>query len=208
MRSEIRNLLTAMMICTALSSLRAGEVWDNSFKLGLGQASGAKDANLGSNTSAALIIEGAYPCFAKGSLVFDCGYRMLLKNSTRTVVEGGTFTNFDDSQTKGYFGSALFRFTGFKGTLDGFYVHGGLRYSSLKTSTDRTTMLGDVENASGKATDLTGKNVTSFNPVVGLGARFTEKLSLDLNVFSQKASSVDGVDKKCTVVELALGVHM
>jgi hypothetical protein len=207
-RCEIRNFLTAVMICSALPCLKAGEVWDDSFKLSLGQASGAKDAGLGSNTSAALTIEGSYPLFAKGALVFDAGYRMQLKTSTRTSIQSGAFTQFDDSQTKGYFGSVLYRFTGFKGSLDGLYVHGGVRYSSLKASTDRTTMVGDVASASGNATDLTGPNVSTFSPIVGMGVRFTEKLSLDVNFFSQKGTSVDGLGRKSTVIELALGIHM
>jgi len=196
------------MICSALPCLKAGEVWDDSFKLCLGQASGAKEAGLGSNTSAALTIEGSYPLFIKGALVFDAGYRMQLKASTRTSVQAGAFTQFDDNQTKGYYGSVLYRFTGFNGSLDGFYVHGGVRYSSLKASTDRRTMVGDVASASGNATDLTGPNVSTFSPIVGVGVRFTEKLSLDVNLFSQKGTSVDGIDRKSTVIELALGIHL
>lgn len=204
MSFHFRRWVAAGGLLLGLPCLHGQEIWDPSFKLVGAQFSGAKEARLGSNSNWALAIEGAYPLFHKGSVAFEFGYRTVPR-STTTVSD----IQREDDWSQGIYGSVLYRHSDFRGPLDGLYLQGGLRYSSLTAHRDQTTKGGAPDGKDLKVS-TSGQSVNRLGPVLGLGFRFSEKLSLEINLSQAKGLSVDAVplQKTGVLLELALGIHL
>lgn len=197
-----RHVATAAFLLTG-AGLHGQENWDSAFKLVGAELIGAKDGRLGSSANWAIALEGSYPIFSKGSLVFEGGYRTLIK-STTTV----SSTERVDDWSKGVYGSIFYRHTKFQGALEGFFLQGGLRYSSLTASREQI-----IAGAGSGGGDLkvrtTGEKSSNIGPVAGVGFQFSEKISLEFNISQVKGQSADGaLQKTGSALELALGIHL
>lgn len=203
MRFIIRPfMLGALLGAAAATTLPAQEVWDSSFKLCAGSMSGAKEARLGSSFNWALAMDGSYQLFPKGSIAFDLGYRTM-----GTATTGISTTVSEEDSSKGFFGSVMYRHTGFHGFLEGLYVNGGLRYNTLKTTRDNI-VLGGGSDGTDQHTETRGQESHNISPLLGAGFRFTSKISLELNAFRVTGRNLDDQDKSSTVLEVALGIHL
>jgi len=213
-RHHAIHLLTTGLLMAAAPWLQAQETWDTSFKISAGSLSGTSGDHLGSNPNWALAMEGSYPTFAKGSLVMEGGYRLLAKKTVQETDLLGV-----EASSRGVYGSVFYRHTDFhglmNGLLDSFYVQGGLRYHTLK-STQTQILKATPTDTNPTRTDMpAGKEVSVISPVVGVGVRFTEKVSVEFNVFRMKSAGVtydkgawSGTEKTGNAFELALGVHL
>jgi hypothetical protein len=200
---SLRSVTTVALIL-AIPCLRGQEAWDSSFKLVGAQLIGAKDAHLGSNTNWAIALEGSYPIFPKGSLVLEGGYRTLLRSTT--IMSSSQSVDY---WSNGIYGSVLYRHTKFQGILEGLYLQGGLRYNSL-TANQEQTSIGAGPGGSDLKVQTKGAEVSNVGPVVGVGYRLSEKISLEFNIFRVKGQSADvpPAQKTCSGLELALGIHL
>lgn len=201
---NLRRTITTVALLVASLCLRGQENWDSSFKLVGAQMPGASGAHLGSNTNWAFALEGSYPLFAKGSLVFEGGYRTTLRTTSRPSITEG-----DDYWSKGIYGSVLYRHTKFQNAPEGFFLHGGLRYNTLTPSREQT-LTGAGPGGGDLSVQTTGTQISSIVPIVGAGYRFSDKLSLEFNISLAKGQGADAIPvrKTCSVLELALGVHL
>lgn len=204
MRFNFRCSAATVALILAIPCLRGQEAWDKSFKLVGAQSIGAEAAHLGSNTNWAFALEGSYPLFLKGSLVFEGGYRLLPKSTT--PLSGSQSVDY---WSNGIYGSVLYRHTKFQSPLEGLFLQGGLRYSSL-TAKQEVTTPGASPTGGDLKVQTTGREVSNVGPIVGVGFRFSEKLSLEFNIFQMKGQSAEvlPVQKACSVMELALGIHL
>ena len=187
-----RYCLAALCLCAP--ALMAQEPWDSSFKLVAGNFSGAESALIGQNRNYALAMEGAYPLSRRGSVAFDLGFRVF----PTTTVHPSTHA-YLDYKTDGFYASALYRHQLW---LDGIYVQGGLRASRYKDALD------SISNDDGSRVTLKGSPEFSVKPILGLGYRFTAKLSLEANAAPLSVQNVAGQTKSGTLVEVALGIHL
>lgn len=205
-----RRSLAVVALILVSPCLHGQENWDSSFKLVGAQMIGASEAHLGSNTNWAFALEGSYPIFPKGTLVFEGGYRTLLK-STSTLTDPATalVVESDDYWSKGIYGSILYRHTKFQDALEGFFLQGGLRYNILTSSQEQTRM-GAGSGGADLKMQKTGIRISNIGPIVGAGYRFSEKLSLEFNISLVKGQSADAIPmhKTSNLMELALGVHL
>jgi len=197
-RAAILNL--AIMLGGTLS-LQGQDLWDSSLRLSAGMMSGAEKAALGQNKTYALGIEGAYPLTPSHVLVFDGGYRAF--PTTSQSVPGMTL----DDKTNGYFLGAAYRYRFTTGRLDGLYLQGGLRLNNLRTQRDQYE-LGAAPDGSDLRTVFRGNRVASTKPRIGAGFRFTERLSLEMNLVGLEAQNVKGESKSGMVLEVVMGMHL
>jgi hypothetical protein len=212
-RNLFRRLLVVAVFVAGLPSLQAQDSWDSAFKLCYGSVGTDSKAPLGNGTQWAIGAEGTYHLFPVGSLTLEGGYRTLNDQTTNptdllTVTEG----------SKGFYCGALYRYSEFSkllgGTLDGLYLQGGLRFQKLKTNrTEDLKTTSTDENPT--RTDYYGPNVGTISPVVGVGFRFNDKLSLEFSYFRMKGSalrsagtSFEYVEQTSAAYEFALGVHL
>lgn len=172
--------------------LLAQEPWDPSFNLLAGQVSGLEDARIGQNKVLGLSMQGAYPLTLHGSVVLDFGYRY---TPTQSLSFGSWM---QENKNDAFFASAWYRHELF---FDGFYLQGGLR--SVQTRSMRREIIGSVGSEHYKAPAQ-----KLFTPVLGLGYRFTDKISLDAHYSRAKFLSLDNASKTSGVIELALGIHL
>ncbi len=184
--------LGALSVVLACASLRAQEPWDPSFNLLFGSVRGAEEGLMGQDKVLGLSTQGVYPITLKGGLGLDFGYRYL-PTMTRTT---GAWVL--DDKTDGFFASAWYRHELF---FEGFYLQAGVRASQMKSA--RREIQGTLGQDHIKA-----PSTRRISPVVGLGYRFTDKLSLDLQVSQANLRSVTDLKKTTTLVELAVGIHL
>jgi hypothetical protein len=196
-------ILSLVVLLGSGATLKAQDLWDPSFKLSAGSMSGADTAGIGQNHVYGLSMEGAYPLTRNHLVVFEAGYRVFPSASR---VDPTTKATTDD-KTSGYFVGAAYRFRFTQGMLDGLYAQGGLRFHSLKAERDTVTPGGALDG-SDLRTVLKGSQATSTKPYLGAGFRFTEKLSVEVNLAGLQAQNVNGVAKSGTVIEVALGIHL
>jgi len=194
-------ILSLTLLLGSTVAVQGQDLWDSSLKLSAGMMSGAEDAQLGQNKFYGLSIEGAYPLTRNHLVVFEGGYRVLPTTSRRA----GALTI--DAKTDGFFGGAAYRFRFTRGMLDGLFLQGGLRFSSLRTEQD-TIEPGAAADGNDLRTSLKGVRATSTKPVLGAGFRFTESLSLEVNMTTLKGQNVQGLSKSGMAVELSLGMHL
>ncbi len=194
-------ILSLTLLLGSTLAVQGQDLWDSSLKLSAGMMSGADKAGLGQTKFYGLGIEGAYPITRNHLVVFEGGYRVL----PTTSWPAGTLTI--DAKTDGYFGGAAYRYRFTSGMLDGLYLQGGLRFFNLRTEQD-TIEPGAAADGSDLRTTLKGARATSTKPVVGVGFRFTESLSLEVNLTTLQGQNVQGVPKSGTAIELSLGMHL
>jgi hypothetical protein len=181
--------------------LQGQDLWDSSFNLSAGMMSGADTAGLGQNKTYGLGIVGAYPVARHHLLIFEGGYRVF--PTTTQTVSGVTL----DDKTDGYFGGIAYRYRFTIGPLNGLHFQAGLRHYNLRAQRD-TIYPGAAADGTDLRTVLKGGRATSTKPVFGAGFRFTENLSLELNLAGLQAQNVQGQTKSGTVIELVLGMHL
>lgn len=194
-------ILSLSCLLGSAVSLQGQDLWDSSLKLSAGAMSGADKAGLGQNKTYALGIAGAYPLTRSQVVVFEGGYRVF---PTATQASPGMDI---DEKTDGYFFGASYRYRFTQGTWDGLYLQGGLRLHNLRTQRDLLEY-GAAPDGSDLRTSLKGARTSSTKPALGVGFRFTERLSVELNLISLTAQNVKGESKSGTVIELALGMHL
>lgn len=195
------TILGLALLAAATHPLQGQDLWDSGFRLTAGMMSGADTAELGQNKTYGLAIVGAYPLTPRHGLVFEGGYR-LFPTASQTL----SGLRLDD-KTDGVFLGAAYRYHFVRGRLDGLYCQGGLRIHALRTQRD-VVEFGAASDGSDLRTALKGARTTSARPMVGAGFRFTERLSLEVNLVGIEAENVKGVAKSGTLVELSLGMHL
>ncbi len=194
-------ILGLTLLLGSTVAVQGQDLWDSSLRLSAGLMSGADKAELGQNKFYGFGIEGAYPLTRNHLVVFEGGYRVLPTTSRRS---GALII---DAKTDGYFGGAAYRYRFNRGMLDGLFLQGGLRFSSLRTEQD-TIEPGGAADGNDLRTSIKGARATSTKPVVGVGFRFTESLSLEVNLTTLQGQNVQGVPKSGTAIEVALGMHL
>jgi hypothetical protein len=197
----LRAAILSLTVCFGSGVALQGQgFWDSSFNLSAGMMSGADTAGLGQNKNYGVGIVGAYPIARNHLLVFEGGYR-LFPSATQSA-SGVTV----EEKTDGYFGGISYRYRITTGWLDGLYCQGGLRHYRMLTVRD-TVETGGALDGSDLRTVIKGTRVGSTKPVLGVGFRFTDNLSLQLNMTGLQAQNVKGESKSGTVLELVLGMH-
>lgn len=194
-------ILSLTLVLGSSLVVQGQDLWDSSLKLTGGTMSGADKAGLGQNKFYGVGVEGAYPLTRNHLVVFEGGYRVLPTTSR----PAGTLTI--DAKTDGYIGGAAYRYRFTQGMLDGLFLQGGLRFSSLRTEED-TIEPGGAADGGNLRTSLKGARATATKPVFGVGFRFTESLSLEVNLTSIQAQNAQGLSKSGTAFELSLGMHL
>jgi len=194
-------ILSLTLLLGSTLAVQGQDLWDSSLKLSGGLMSGADKAELGQNKFYGFGIEGAYPLTRSHVVVFEGGYRVLPTTSRLA----GALTI--DAKTDGYFGGVAYRYRFNQGVLDGLFLQGGLRFASLRTEQD-TIEPGGAADGSDLRTSLKGARATSTKPVFGVGFRFTESLSLEVNLTTLEGQNVQGLTKSGTAIEMSLGMHL
>ena len=182
--------------------LQGQDLWDASFKLVGGTMSGAEKAGLGQDKHYGLSLEGAYPFARNHFLVLEGGYRAF--PCARTYVDVQTAT--EDSMD-GFFGAIAYRYRFSAGRLDGLYLQGGVRHSMFLAERD-TVHKGASASGGDLRVGTKGSQIASTRPVFGVGFRFTESVSLELDLAGIQAENALGQSKSGSVIELALGIHL
>jgi len=194
-------ILSLSCLLGSAVSLQGQDLWDSSLKLSAGVMSGADKAGLGQNKTYGLGIAGAYPLTLNHVVVFEGGYRVF-----PTTTQSDIGMKIDD-KTDGYFVGASYRYRFTQGFWDGLYLQGGLRLQNLRAQRDLTEF-GAASDGSDLRTVFKGERVASTKPVLGVGFRFTERLSLELNLSGLEVQNVKGESKSGTVIEMVLGMHL
>jgi len=194
-------VLSLTLLLSSTLAVHGQDLWDSSLKLSGGMMSGSDKAELGQNKFYGFGIEGAYPLTRSHLVVFEGGYRVLPTTSRLA----GALTI--DAKTDGYFGGAAYRYRFTRGMLDGLFLQGGLRFSSLRTEQD-TIEPGGAADGGNLRTSIKGARATSTKPLLGVGFRFTESLSLEVNLTNLQAQNAQGESKSGTAIELSLGMHL
>lgn len=192
MKLHSHLFISAVLIAGGASAAQAQESWDAGFKLVAGNFSSADRAGIGQSKNYGVAMFGTYILSRRQSLEFDGGYRYF---PTATTVNGG-FTQ--DDKTDGYYASALYRW-GFRQDL---YVHAGLRASQFRANS-RTSYSDGTSSAVTK-----GGFTTGVKPLVGVGARLSDKYSVELNLVSFETGNIAGKTTSGTMVEAALAIHL
>lgn len=194
-----RRILVLLLATGAAGALQAQDPWDSSLKLSMGMMSGLDEAGISQNKGYGIAMAGAYPLFhSRGSVAFELGYRGF-PTTSRTV----SSLKQEDASSDGLFGTAMYRFTIWS---QGIYVQGGARLSQFKTT--RTTL---VRGTGGEA-DVwfkdKGPSVKSLRPVLGVGYRMNERISVEANAFGVEMKNLAGQSKSGMVFEVVLGMHL
>ncbi len=192
MKLHSHLLISSLLIACGASAAHAQESWDAGFKLVAGNFSSANGAGIGQSKNYGVAMFGTYILSRRQSLEFDGGYRYF---PTATTVNGG-FTQ--DDKTDGYYASALYRW----GWRQDLYAHAGLRASQFRVNTRTSYSDGTTSPA------LKGAFTTVVKPVVGVGARLSDKYSVELNLVSFESANISGKAASGTLVEAALAIHL
>jgi len=185
-------IIPALLIACGATAAHAQESWDAGFKLVAGNFSGADGAGIGQSKNYGVAMFGTYILSRRQSLEFDGGYRYF---PTATTVNKGVT---QDDKTDGYYASALYRW-GFRQDL---YVHAGLRASQFRANSRTSFSDGSSTPA------VKGAFTTGVKPMVGAGARLSDKYSVELNLVSFETANIAGTTKSGLMVEVALAIHL
>lgn len=194
-------ILSLSILLGGAASLRGQDLWDSSIKISGGMMSGTEDAGLGQDKTYTLGAAGAYPLTRNHLVVFEGGYRAF-PSATKVSSE----LDIDD-KTDGYFFGASYRYRLTQGALDGLYFQGGVRVHKLLTERDLVEY-GAASDGSDVRRSIRGARTSSTKPALGVGFRFTDRLSVEVNLVGLKAENVEGKSKSGTVIEVALGMHL
>ncbi len=227
--------LSTLTKCLALSlllgsSLAAQEKWAPAFKFSTGQVMGdAKNTFLppGSDGGSALTFGGgvelAYKLDNASSLVYDLGYRFF-PGSSATVsyipstipVTTGVPTIYETrvrkTESKGWNLGAKYRKDAF---TEGMYWQAGIQlgfYSTEQTDTgSRTYTTGAGGDASVTGYEVISSAVsqktTSISPLLGLGYRFNDRYTGEINVSNAKFKSTATGTRSGQVIDLSFGIR-
>ncbi len=185
-------LIPALFIACGASAAHAQESWDTGFKLVAGNFSGADGARIGQSKNYGVAMFGTYILGLRQSLEFDGGYRYF---PTASTVNNGVT---QDDKTDGYYASALYRW----GLREDLYLHAGLRASQFRANSKTFYSDGSSTPA------VKGAITTAVRPMVGAGARLSDKYSVELNLVSFETANVGGKTKSGVMVEVALAIHL
>ncbi len=192
MKLRAHLFVPVLLIVCGASVAQAQESWDAGFKLVAANLSAANGAGIGQSKNYGVAMFGTYLLSRRQSLEFDGGYRYF---PTATTVNGG-FTQ--DDKTDGYYASALYRW-GFREDL---YVHAGLRAAQFRANS-RTSYSDGTSSPT-----IKGAFTTGVRPLVGVGARLSDKYSVELNLVSFETANISGNASSGTMVEAALAIHL
>ncbi|WP_306590065.1 hypothetical protein [Geothrix sp. 21YS21S-4] len=204
-----RHLGMAALLLAAGAGLRAQDAWDPVLKLTLSPASDKVSDHLGGRGRWGIGVEGSYWMARKAQVVVEGGYTT--QNSADATVSDVQSLSFG---TQGFYGGVLYRYTDFKGAFEGAYVQGGLRYFRLRSTLDQYDKAFPTD-ASPARTTFRGDQVTTLTPVLGVGFRFNDKISVEVSAYRLKTGGLQFVDtqwttgeKSTTTFECALGIHL
>jgi hypothetical protein len=212
------------------SSLAAQEKWVPSFKFAAGQVmGGAKDMFVptGSDGGSAITFGGgvelAYKLDNASSLVYDIGYRFFPGSSTTVSYIPATIpvttgvptiyeTRVRKTESKGWSLGAKYRKDAF---TEGMYWQAGVSlgfFSTEQTDTgSRLYTTGAGGPASAVGTEVISSSVaaktTTISPSVGLGYRFNDHYSGELNLSNAKFESAAAGKKTGQVIDLSFGIR-
>ena len=192
MKLHSHLLIPVLMIACGASTAHAQETWDAGFKLVAGNFSGATGAGIGQSKNYGVAMFGTYILSRRQSLEFDGGYRYF---PTATTVNGGFI---QDDKTDGYYASALYRW----GWRQDLYAHAGLRASQFRANSRSSYSDGTSSPA------VKGAFTTAVKPMVGVGARLSDKYGFELNLVSFETANIAGTTKSGVMVEVALAIHL
>jgi hypothetical protein len=192
MKLRSHLLIPALLFACGASAARAQETWDAGFKLVAGNFSGAEDAAIGQSKNYGVAMFGTYILTRHQSLEFDGGYRFF---PTATSRNKGVI---QDDKTDGYYASALYRW----GIRQDLYLHAGFRASQFRVKSQ--TLFEDGSSLPAEK----GAFTTVVKPIVGAGARLSDKYSVELNLVSFETANIAGTTKSGTMVEVALSIHL
>lgn len=219
-----RLAVLTVALCGGLNAQSAK--WDASFKFfGGGTTGGAKDL-IGATVNFGGGVEGTYKLDQGGSLVFDLGYRFFPGgNSIQSFINLPTATaatigrqytgETRDRKVDGssWQVSALYRRDAF---TEGMYWQGGLRIGFNKakqtdtgaaSSYTQTTATAWTVTATNAIDSVVEKKTTSIGLLGGIGYRFNNQYSGELNVFQTRFEGASAGKQNGAVVELAFGVR-
>ena len=193
-----RRILAFLLVAGAAATLRAQDPWDASIKLSAGVMSGLADAGISQDKGYSLAMAGSYPLFhARGSVAFEFGYRAFPTTSrTLGLVQ-------EDNSSDGLFATAMYQFRIWP---HGIYVQGGMRLNQFKTT--RTILVRGTGGEADRWTKDKGPSVKSFKPVLGVGYRLNEHVSLEGNAFGVEMQNAEGKAKSGTAFEVVLVLHL
>lgn len=228
--------LSTLTKCLALSllvgtTLAAQEKWAPSFKFSTGQVMGdAKNTFVppGSDGGSAINFGGgvelAYKLDNSSSLVYDLGYRFFPGSSATVSFTPSTIpasnpvvpttyeTRVRKTESRGWNLGAKYRKDAF---TEGMYWQAGIQvafYSTLQTDTGAKTLT----TGAGGAGSVTGyeaissavsKKTTSISPLLGLGYRFNDRYTGEINVSNAKFESTAAGSKSGQVIDLSFGIR-
>ncbi len=210
-----RLALLPLALCVGLHAQSAK--WDGSFKVfGGATTGGVKDNLIQSTQNFGGGVEGTYALDKDSALVFDLGFRfypgtnamqsfIVLPTATAATI-GRIYTGETrDRKVDGtsWQASALYRRNAF---TEGMYWQAGLRLGFNKTK--QTDTGSTVATGNPVAIDsVDEKKTTAIGLLGGIGYRFTDMYSGELNVFQTKFEGAAAGKQNGTVVELAFGVR-
>ncbi len=181
--------VAALMVAPPV--LMAQEPVDTSFKLVAASVGDQEKAGLGQDRQYGLTIAGDYPMTRRGAICLEGGWQYSPSSSREVGIN-----RLEDRRDLYHLG-VIYR----QGVLlDGFSVQGGLRFTSsvvtTRTYLGATTWVRDH-----------GPRHGAFAPVLGLHARLTDKLSVEINGTRLATKDRAQVVRTASVLEVALGVH-
>lgn len=229
--SRLSTLTKLLSLSLVLGSpLAAEEKWAPSFKFAAGQVmGGAKDMFIptGSDGGSAIIFGGGveleYKLDRSSALVYDIGYRFFPGSSTTVSYIPGTIpatpgvptiyeTRVRKTESKGWSLGAKYRRDAF---TDGMYWQAGINlgfFSTEQTDTgSRLYTTGAGGAASVVGTEAISSSVatktTSISPSVGLGYRFNDRYTGEINLSNAKFESAAAGKKSGQVIDLSFGIR-
>lgn len=222
--------LLSLVVATGLSLCAQTSPWDACFKVFGGRADGAVKNDLGMGNNFGAGAEVTYSLKKDTALVFDLGYRFfpgstsVVSDIPKTVAATGVNPTYYETRLRktaveGFQASALFRQDAF---TEGMYWQAGLRMglnrakltdTGTRMSTDGTAIadMGSVSNTHiltvNTIADVKEKKTVAIGLLAGLGMRFNDRFSGEVNVFQTKAESTAVGKKSGLVAEIAVGVR-
>jgi len=219
-----RLVFLSLALCVGLSA--QADRWGGSFKVFGGATDGGAKDLMGATVNFGGGVEGTYALDKDASLVFDLGYRFFPgSNAIQSYITLPTATAANigrvytgetrDRKVDGssWQVSALYRRNAF---TEGMYWQGGLRLGFNKTKQTDTGAASSYTQTSATAWTVTATRAidsvderknTSIGLLGGIGYRFNDQYSGELNVFQTHFETAAAGKKGGTVAELAFGVR-
>lgn len=217
----------ALLSCALCAGLQAQTgSWDGSFKFFGGALSGGAKDLVNSTGNFGGGVEATYALDKDSRLAFDLGYRFFpganamvsyitLPTATAATIGQKYSGETRDRKVDGgsWQVSALYRRNAF---TEGMYWQAGLRLGINKTKQTDTGAASSYTQTSATAWTVTAtapidsvveKKTTAIGVLGGVGYRFNDQYSGELNVFQTKFEAATAGKQNGTVVELAFGIR-